>query len=733
MTSAERHAVAEDVVVAGQPAERTGRGGRVRSLRTTLFVLVLATIVPAALLALWLLIVQYRDQVADSRNQSLARARALAAAVDSQLLQVQSALYGLATASTLHDSDLWGFHERATELAKVAGIASIALVDGQHRQLVNTLLPFGTASPQLDGDAPGLEVIREGHPVARMAIGAVTGQPVAVVGVPVRQDGVIRYALSSSIGDERFAALVAAQRLPSGWIAAIVDPRGTIAWRNIRGDQFIGKPASAGLREHMAQAPEGAFEGMSLDGVDTLTVYTRAPQSGWTMVFGIPQAEFFANLARSLVWLASGTTLVFVLSGWAAWTYGRQMVRTVAALVTLSGQLATRPDVEQPLLEFREAQQLGESMVRASHLLHEAHADVAQKEARLRALLDAAMDGVIVIDGRQRIVQCNAAACRIFGYPAQELEGSPLERLLPEDARPLHQDHVAAMDDPGMLARTMTPGRRVRALHRDGHDFPIEASIARFESEGQAFFVAIVRDVTQRQRMEDELLRSNLELRQFAHAASHDMRSPLRSIIGLLSVATDTREGAHQGRSAEFVQRALRAARQLDHFTDDLLAYARLEGPAPAMAPVDLAQCLAEARTLLETDIEESGAEIVTGPLPVVNGYAPQLTQLFHNLLGNAIKFRGSRPPVIRVQAEAFGQGWQVDVADNGMGIEAAYHEKVFEIFQRLHSQAAIPGSGIGLAICRKVVQRHGGRIWVDSTSGGGSTFHFTLNERAAA
>ena len=517
-------------------------------MRSKLFALVFIAIVPAALLVLWMLIAQYRERTADARNQAIARARAVAAAVDSQILQVHSALNGLATAGSLPDADYATFREQALSLLRISGLSSIVLVDAEGRQLANTLRPYGAELPSLSKDAPTRKAVLERRPLAEMTTGAVSGRPVIVASVPVRQGGEVRYGLSAVIDGERFTALLAGQTLPAGWIAALVEPNGLIAWRNIRPDDFVGKPATATLRGHIARAPEGAFEAKSLDGVDTLTVYTRAPQAGWTIVFGIPTANLIADLTRSLLLLGFGTALVFALSGLAAWAYGGQIVRSTAALVDLSRELAIREHVPLPPLQFSEAHQLGESMIHANRRLREAHSDVAQQEARLRALLDAAMDGVVVIDRDRHVVQCNAAACRMFGREPDDMPGRALAELLPEAAQALQdepaaqalQDEPAAQalqDEPAAAPRdediaaasdAAAAGRRFRALHREGWVFPVEASIARFESDGQPFVVAIVRDVTRRQQMEDELLRSNLELRQFAHAASHDLPSPLR-------------------------------------------------------------------------------------------------------------------------------------------------------------------------------------------------------------
>jgi two-component system, sensor histidine kinase and response regulator len=233
----------------------------------------------------------------------------------------------------------------------------------------------------------------------------------------------------------------------------------------------------------------------------------------------------------------------------------------------------------------------------------------------------------------------------------------------------------------------------------------------------------------QAQRLEAvnrELERSNAELQQFAYVASHDLKEPLRKIASFSDLVARGAGAKLEGKDKEYLGYIVDGVARMQSLIDDLLEYSRVGRGDRPLARVELARVLDRALSDLSVAVQESKAEIVHDDLPLVVGDAQELTQLFDNLIGNALKFR-SESPRIKVSAERKGDRWLVSVKDNGIGIDAAYHERIFSLFKRLHSRDKYPGTGIGLAICKKVVEHHGGRIWVDSRPGTGSTFYFTL------
>ncbi|MFL5351401.1 ATP-binding protein [Archangium sp.] len=229
-----------------------------------------------------------------------------------------------------------------------------------------------------------------------------------------------------------------------------------------------------------------------------------------------------------------------------------------------------------------------------------------------------------------------------------------------------------------------------------------------------------------------ELARSNADLEQFAYVASHDLQEPLRMVASYVQLLSRRYKGKLDADADEFIRYAVDGATRMQALINDLLAYSRVGTRGKELVPMPLEKSLERALSHLRLAIEESGAQVKVEPLPWVKGDEPQLAQLLQNLVGNALKFRGERPPLIRVSATREDDTVTVAVEDNGIGIEPQYYERIFAIFQRLHGKEEYPGTGIGLSICKKIVERHGGRIWVESTPGQGSTFRFTLGAAEA-
>jgi PAS domain S-box-containing protein len=224
-----------------------------------------------------------------------------------------------------------------------------------------------------------------------------------------------------------------------------------------------------------------------------------------------------------------------------------------------------------------------------------------------------------------------------------------------------------------------------------------------------------------------ELVRSNTELEQFAYVASHDLQEPLRMVASYTQLLARRYKGRLDPDADQFIQFAVEGVTRMKRLIGDLLAYSRVGTRGKELAPTPLAKVMNNVLVSLGPIIEETGAEVTVEPLPAVLGDETQLEQLFQNLLGNALKFKGGSPPRVVVSAEAMDRKWVFSVRDNGIGIDPQYFQRIFVIFQRLHGKDEYPGTGIGLAICKKIVERHGGRIWVESVPGEGATFYFTL------
>lgn len=366
--------------------------------------------------------------------------------------------------------------------------------------------------------------------------------------------------------------------------------------------------------------------------------------------------------------------------------------------------------------------------------MEEVNAALSESEERFRHLFANSPDAVIMIDPHAStvswpIVDCNEAACRMNGYTREELLGQTVDILNVEPGTPEERaEYLERLRREGLVSI------ETNHRHKDGHAFPVEISTSVISLNGRELVMGIDRDITERRRLEKEaadraedLARSNQELEQFAYVASHDLQEPLRIVAGYAQLLTKRYRGTLGEDADEFIEYMVDGVRRMQALIDALLQYSRVGRKGREMAPVDLDVAFDDAMANLQAAIEESQARVTRDDLPDVVADRLQLAQLFQNLIGNALKFKGEEPPAVHVGAERHNGEWILEVRDNGIGIEPQYVDRIFDIFERLHSRERYDGTGIGLSICKKIVERHGGRIWVESDAGRGSAFRFTI------
>jgi len=270
--------------------------------------------------------------------------------------------------------------------------------------------------------------------------------------------------------------------------------------------------------------------------------------------------------------------------------------------------------------------------------------------------------------------------------------------------------------------RMLTRNGQTVWLHSHSIDIPSQIGIRH----------GLMRDITERKQAEDELKRSNAELEQFAYMASHDLQEPLRAVAGMVQLLGQRYKGKLDERADEYIGHAVEASTRMQNLINDLLDYSRVSRFGKMFDETDLENCLKNALGNLQLSIQESNTQLTHDPLPTLRLDGAQMTQVLQNLIGNAIKFRGARPLRIHIGAKKLEQAWQFNISDNGIGIEPQYFERIFLIFQRLHTRREYPGTGIGLSLCKKIIEQHGGQIWVESQPEQGSTFYFTIPEGAS-
>ena len=362
--------------------------------------------------------------------------------------------------------------------------------------------------------------------------------------------------------------------------------------------------------------------------------------------------------------------------------------------------------------------------------------ELSKSKRRYRIVSEFASDWTYWEGTSKEVFYVSPVCEEISGYTPHEFYKSLelLDTLVHPEDRSVWQSHnheELAEKNPGpMEFRILTKQREVRWVSHSCK--PV------YDHNGK--FLGVCgsnRDITNQKRAEEalrikteELLRSNAELEQFAYVASHDLQTPLRAISGYLNLLGSRYEGKLDSEAKRFIQRTIDNVNRMQRLINDLLTYSRVSTRGHDFKPTDCNMVLRDVLDTLQLVVEESGGVVTHAPLPTVMGDSGQLVQLFQNLIGNAIKFRDKEPPQIHIDAQHSNGTWLFSVKDNGIGIDPQYGDRIFLIFQRLHTIDQYPGTGIGLAICKKIVERHGGRIWVESKVGEGSTFHFTIPDQ---
>ena len=357
-----------------------------------------------------------------------------------------------------------------------------------------------------------------------------------------------------------------------------------------------------------------------------------------------------------------------------------------------------------------------------------------RSEDRFRLLLELAPDAIVIVNRCGNIVRINAQTEKLFGHGPDELIGHKMEILMPERFRDRHpQQRGGFMSNPEV--RPMGTGLHLFGLHKDGHEFPVEISLSTLETEDGTLVSSAIRDITEQRRITDllqattdELRRSNADLDQFAAIASHDLREPLRMITNYATLLQNRLGEKLDDKSRRFMAYMTDGAKRMDDLINAILDYSHVGHQGIDAELVDAGAIVSCTLVNLEQKIRDTHATIDCRPLPPVVADRVLLGQLLQNLVSNAIKFTAKdRLPKIVINARESEHEWVFSVADNGIGIRAEDTERIFTLFQRLYSSSEYPGTGIGLATCKKIVERHHGRLWVESIIDVGTTFFFSL------
>jgi PAS domain S-box-containing protein len=492
------------------------------------------------------------------------------------------------------------------------------------------------------------------------------------------------------------------------------------------------------------------------------------------------EAEFQSNMHRLLTIITSASVLTLLL--------GLSCVYLISRVSRTRRQNLTQNE-DRHSIEMQAQARTNRAETRtdeANARTDEANARTVQAthatELRYRRLFETAQDGILILDAATgQVVDANPFLKDLLGYSQEEFLGRKLWEIGPFKGEDASKSAFAELQVNDRLHYEGLPletkdGRRVevefisnaylvgetRLIQCNIRDITermrvtqalaaanIELAFQVEEKSKRADELAVINmertvanaelafQVGEKGKRADELAvinteltRSNAELEQFAYVATHDLQEPLRAVASCVQLLQKRYEGKLDERADEFITHAVDGTKRMQTLINDLLAYSRISTHAQEFTATNCETVLDAAMANLMVAIAESSAAVTADALPTVIGDATQLTQLFQNLIGNALKFRGERPCIIHIGVVRRDGDWRFSVVDNGIGMEPQYFERVFLVFQRLHTREEYQGTGIGLAICKKVVERHGGRIWAESKPGQGATFCFTIPER---
>lgn len=506
-----------------------------------------------------------------------------------------------------------------------------------------------------------------------------------------------------------------------------------------------GKAVPIGFKIH------GIYGRVLLDGKG---FFTNDPPSHPDSI-GLPggHAPLKAFLGTPLV--HDGKTIGMVAVGNREGGYRDEELAALEGLAVAIVQVIKRRQAEEQIqqlnreLEHRVNQRTEELRVTNESLQREiagrikSEEELRAKSLYARSLIEASLDPLVTISPSGQITDVNNATELVTGVARDRLIGTDFSDYF-TDA------HKASEGYHKVLSQGFVKDYPLVIRHVSGSTTDVLYNATVFHNEAgqvQGVFAA-ARDITERKRTEEELAqyrehleelvtqrteelaRSNKDLEQFAYVASHDLQEPLRAVSGFVALLQRRYRGKLDEKADGYIANAVDGAARMASLISDLLTYSRVETRGGALVPTAAQDSFDNALRNLAAGIRDTGAVITADPMPIVPADALHLTQLFQNLIGNAIKFRGDRRPEIHVGARRERDHWLFWVRDNGIGIAPEYAERIFLIFQRLHTREKYPGSGIGLAICRKIVERHGGKIWVEAQPNQGSTFYFTISDR---
>lgn len=730
------------------------------SIRTHLILLVAFAVTPALAIILYTGLEQKRNSLDEAHGQCSALVKALAGDMGNTVSSTRQLLTTLAVLPQVRNLDA----PACTRLFR-----EILRSDDRYLNL-QLFRPTGESVASVVPPPPGLNVSdrkyfrdavrRRTFSAGEFIVGRTVNKPTFNFALPVTGNrGELLGVVQAAINLERVNAIFDRSHFPAGSALILLDGTGTILFHSANARSLIGTKDDRGLFNDMLTArgnekvilrPSGgsyrimAYRSLQLTGDSAPYLHIRLE---------VPEKAIFTDANHILfrnLWLL---TLAVVLTAMAVFAYANRVIINRATRLVRSSRLlaAGARDVQVGIPysegEFGLIAQAFDDMARTLALREEergtfvrelqtATRQALDERTKTEAILASIGDAISIQDREFRILYQNSTSRRwmsnqdgLYCYEAYEQRHQVCDNCPIRETFADGQVHTAER-------RLTINGRDMCLL--------ITASPLRNSVGDIIGGIEIVKDITDRKMAEiaqeeltGRLAESNQQLQHFAYIASHDLQEPLRTITSFIQLLARRYQNKLDKDAGEFIAFIIDGAQRMQRLINDLLEYSRVGSQGAPFVVFEAGSALRAAEMNLKKRIEESGAEITHDPLPAITGDETQIMQVFQNLLSNAIKFRGDEPPRIHVACAEAPMEWEFHVADNGIGIDGQFFERIFEIFQRLHGRDAYSGTGIGLAVCKKIVERHGGRIGVTSEPGRGSCFSFTikkdLSEKRAA
>lgn len=645
--------------------------------------------------------------------------------------------------------------EQKTVMEKQLGLEpafrQLVLFDTQEREILRvSRLSKSLAVQLMEYDKSKLfsEMGKKKPYISTAYIDKITNEPMVIMAVPVTDVfGDFKGILMAETNLKFMWNLMDRIEIGKKGLAYVVDKQGNlIAFRD------LGRVLKRENIVHLKEVHEFVMEGElhrgssanvveGIEGTKVVANHENLGMPDWAVVVELPVLEAYESVIEGSKLSVIAMLLSLILAILAGAYLSKKITRPIIRLRDATREVGKGDFSGEIAVESKD--ETGELALSFNQMLADLHKttvsikELRKEQKRFEDVVSSTGEWIWEVDSEGRYTYCSPAVERILGYKPEEILGKYFYKLFHPDERNKLKNSAYEIFSRKELFQNLIN----RNVHKDGRSVILETSgVPILSAENKLLgYRGADRDITERIQAEqklkqimDDLFRSNSELEHFAFIASHDLQEPLRMISSYVQLLARRYKDKLDSDAEDFIAFAQDGAVRMQKMINDLLVYSRVGTRGKSFMPTSCEDILDQALKNLQIAIKESHAAITHDPLPTVMADSSQFTQLFQNLIGNALKFRGDKTPKVHISAVGQNREWIFSMQDNGIGIETENLERIFLIFQRLHTRKQYTGTGIGLAVCKKIVERHGGRIWVESKPGKGSKFCFTVPKNDA-